>query len=369
MLAPSRRRSAQSTIARVAGTLCNFVGLSRARAGPLEAGFSLVTENEVARIVDPDEQHEVNGRRFGVEPFERWREEIGAAFVPLDAFSNASDGVSRFTGALKSGAVGALPMNEVSGRQVDVHRTRRTIRDSDPGVVKVGLQLRGRGVVVQQEREATLFPGDFALYDTSVPFTLHFDGDFTTFVVTIPRASLKIPSKSLAAVTAVSIPANKGAGSLVSPFLQGLWRGLIAGSPTSARFEDAVIDLVSGALDEETSRALGPSGVGIVSCAKYFIDAHLADPALDTSMVAAAHHISPRYLQKLFEAEGLTVAGWIRTRRLQRCHRDLQDPMLASVGIGLICARHGFADANHFSRLFKQAYGVSPRSLRECLHL
>ena len=42
--------------------------------------------------------------------------------------------------------------------------------------------------------------------------------------------------------------------------------------------------------------------------------------------------------------------------------------MLASVGIGAIGARHGFADANHFSRLFKQAYGVSPRSLRERLH-
>ncbi len=131
---------------------------SRALAGPLEVGFSLVTENEVARIVDADEQHEVNGRRFGVELFERWREEISAACVPLDAISNASDAVSRFAGELKSGAVGALPMNEFSGRQVDVHRTRRTIRDSDPGVVKVGLQLRGRGVVVQQEREATLFP-------------------------------------------------------------------------------------------------------------------------------------------------------------------------------------------------------------------
>jgi AraC-like DNA-binding protein len=107
----------------------------------------------------------------------------------------------------------------------------------------------------------------------------------------------------------------------------------------------------------------------MVSYAKSFIEAHLADPALDTSMVAAAHHVSPRYLQKLFEAEGLTVAGWIRTRRLQRCHRDLHDPMLASVRIGTIGVRHGFADANHFSRLFQQAYGVSPRSLPERLHL
>jgi AraC-like DNA-binding protein len=324
-----------------------------------------MTRDAVARITPSDGQHQVGGGRSGVELFDWWREQICAAFVPLDPVPNNCEAVGRFTGALKSGALGALPMSEVSGREVDVHRTRRTIRDNDPGVVKVGLQLRGRGVVVQQEREATLFPGDFAVYDTSVPYTLHFESEFTMFVVTIPRASLRITSKSLAASTAVTIHAEKDAGPLVSPFLRGLWRGLITGSPTSALFEDAVIDLISGALDEETSRALGTPAVAIVSCAMSFIDSHLADQALDTTTVAAAHHISARYLQKLFEAEGLTVAGWIRTRRLQRCRRDLQDPTLTSVGIGTICARHGFADANHFSRLFKQTYGISPRSFRE----
>jgi AraC-like DNA-binding protein len=163
----------------------------------------------------------------------------------------------------------------------------------------------------------------------------------------------------------VTVHRDEAAGSLVSPFLWALARGLIAGTPASPMFEDAVVDLVSAALDEKSLHTHRPPAVAIVSGAKSFIDAHLADPGLNTSTIAAAHHITPRYLQKLFEAEHLTVAGWIRTRRLQRCRRDLEDPRLGSVSIGTICARRGFADPAHFSRLFKQTYGISPRAFRQ----
>jgi AraC-like DNA-binding protein len=312
-----------------------------------------------------DRRCQVNGCRRGAELFDWWHEEVCATFVPLDAVSNTCDGVGRFIGGLTSGTVGALRMCAVSGREVDVRRTRAAIRRSDPGLVKVGLQLLGGGVVVQHEREATLCPGDFVVYDTSEPYALHFMNDFAMFVVMIPRASLKIAPKSLAAVTAVTMHADQGAGSLVSPFLWGLLRGLIAGTPRSPMFEDAVVDLVSAALDEKSVHTHGSPAVAIVSSAKSFIDAQLGDPDLNTSTIAAAHHITPRYLQKLFKAEDLTVAGWIRTRRLQRCRRDLEDPRQCSVSIGSICARRGFADPAYFSRLFKQTYGVSPRAFRQ----
>jgi len=43
--------------------------------------------------------------------------------------------------------------------------------------------------------------------------------------------------------------------------------------------------------------------------------------------VAAAHYISVRYLYRLFDAQGTTVAAWIRPRRLERCRVDLADPL------------------------------------------
>ena len=95
-----------------------------------------------------------------------------------------------------------------------------------------------------------------------------------------------------------------------------------------------------------------------------FIEQRLADPALSPRMIADAHHVSLRYLYKLFEAEQRGVAGWIRQRRLERCRRDLLDPALATLPVRAIAARWGLPEPAHFSRLFRAAYGVAPREYR-----
>jgi AraC-like DNA-binding protein len=79
---------------------------------------------------------------------------------------------------------------------------------------------------------------------------------------------------------------------------------------------------------------------------------------------ATAHHISLRYLHKLFEGQPTTASGWIRQRRLERCRRDLLDPALGDRSVGAIAARWGLIDAAHFSRLFRAAYGLPPGEYR-----
>jgi AraC-like DNA-binding protein len=96
-----------------------------------------------------------------------------------------------------------------------------------------------------------------------------------------------------------------------------------------------------------------------------FIRANLGDPDLTPGAIAAAHHISLRYLNKLFQAEGRTVAGWIRERRLERCRRDLAEPRLDDRTIKAIAARWGFTNSAHFSQAFRSAYGLSPREFRQ----
>lgn len=81
-------------------------------------------------------------------------------------------------------------------------------------------------------------------------------------------------------------------------------------------------------------------------------------------MIAAAHHISVRYLHRLFEAEDKTVASWIRGRRLERSRLDLLDPALAGRPVSAIGARWGFTSAIHFSRAFRAVYGLPPGEYR-----
>ena len=95
-----------------------------------------------------------------------------------------------------------------------------------------------------------------------------------------------------------------------------------------------------------------------------FIQQHLGDPRLDPAGIAAAHHISLRSLHQLFHDEGLTVAGWIRRRRLEQCRRDLSDPALANRPVAAVAARWGFTSAADFSRAFRAEHGMPPSEYR-----
>jgi AraC-like DNA-binding protein len=95
-----------------------------------------------------------------------------------------------------------------------------------------------------------------------------------------------------------------------------------------------------------------------------FIEDQLADSDLTPSAVATAHHVSLRYLYKLFEGEQKGVAGLIKERRLERCRRDLLDPSLRHLPVSAIAARWGMPNAAHFSHAFRAAYGMAPVEYR-----
>jgi AraC-like DNA-binding protein len=302
-------------------------------------------------------------------PFERgereqWHEDIATKFAPVDIASPAQG--NHLAGEFKVTTVGSLSVAKMSSFNLDFHRTPANIRRKDDGGVKVSVQLRGGGVVVQRGREAVLNPGDFVVYDVSSPYAMHYAKAFSVLVLKFPRTSLKITSDQLAKVSARRIPGNDGIASLVSQFLVALQPKLLSGTlSTTPMLEDAILDLISAAAIDNTQFVRIPTGATLVASAKSFIEGRLGDPGLDTCAVAAQLHISPRYLQKLFETEGLTVAGWIRSRRLERCRRDLQDTRLLRDSVSAIAAHHGLVNAAHFSRIFKAAYGSSPSDYRK----
>jgi AraC-like DNA-binding protein len=307
--------------------------------------------------------------QFSDEEFGKWRDELASAFVPVDIVPSVQGGNEPPARVLTAGTLGSLQIREVSGSAIDVYRTPATIRRGDPGLVKVVLLLRGHGWVAQRDRQAVLGRGDIIVYDTSEPYRLRLGNDFTAFMMMFPRTALKTPANRVSAFTAVPIRADHGVGAAVSPFLIGLRHSLSASSlKPNHRFEEAAIDLICASLCNDAANINGAPAAAILASARCFIDTHHADPTLNTSMVAAAHHVSTRYLQKLFANTGSTVAGWIKERRLERCRHDLQDRSLLGESIGALGARHGYVDSAHFSRLFKERYGLSPRAFREQSH-
>jgi acetamidase/formamidase/AraC-like DNA-binding protein len=94
------------------------------------------------------------------------------------------------------------------------------------------------------------------------------------------------------------------------------------------------------------------------------IEHGLDDPDLTPECVAQAEGISKRYLQKLFEGTGDSFTRYLRERRLQRNSAALTHPADAHQSVSEIAFSCGFNDAAHFSHVFRERFGVSPRAFR-----
>jgi AraC-like DNA-binding protein len=95
------------------------------------------------------------------------------------------------------------------------------------------------------------------------------------------------------------------------------------------------------------------------------ICAHLSDGELSVAQVAQRQRVTPRYVHKLFENEGLTFSSFVLGQRLARVHRWLSNPRLADRNISAIAFAAGFGDLSYFNRAFRQRYGVTPSDVRQ----
>ncbi|WP_326837442.1 helix-turn-helix domain-containing protein [Amycolatopsis rhabdoformis] len=298
--------------------------------------------------------------------FEDWHDQV-CRLVPLKA--GCTQDAAAFTGTVEAVTLGPVVLTTVTASEGFVERTRRQIRDDDVAVYKFGLQVGGTCVLEQDGRQAFLKPGDLAIYDTSRPYRISLDHDFRMTVAIFSRDLVQLPQADLAEATAVRFAGSSGMFSLVAPLLAGLGREVgPATTFTANHLGDAVVDLTTAAFAELTQRAVDQESSAarraLLANATKFIDEHLPDPNLSTKLVADAHFVSTRYLQKLFESQGTSVAARIRARRLERCRHDLTAPQHRHVPIAAIGRRWGFPDAAHFSRLFRGTYGRSPREYR-----
>ena len=97
--------------------------------------------------------------------------------------------------------------------------------------------------------------------------------------------------------------------------------------------------------------------------ARRYIHANLANPRLSPATIADALHISRSTLYAAMPSDAGSVASEIRRQRLQRAHTMLRDPTHTEP-IAEIAASVGLPNAAHFSRLFRDQYGLTPRELR-----
>ncbi|MGW1161232.1 helix-turn-helix domain-containing protein [Streptomyces sp. NPDC002519] len=293
-----------------------------------------------------------------------WREALSRTFGAVEAAIPDE----MYSGTIRTAPLGRLQAVTVDGDSLSILRTSRLVAQSADEHVVVKLLDRGVARLEQDGREAHLGPGDIFVYDMARPARLDLPQPFRMKSLVLPRDVLGLSESDLTHITASPLGPDTPLGSLLSPFLAELVGSAETYPPrTSELMAHNVVGLL-GALTHElldrTSTDVPSENRALLLRIQTFIDRHLADPDLTPQAIARAHHISLRYLHRLFESEDATVRRWIQRRRLEECRRALARRRSDST-IAAVAHRWGFTNASHFSRVFRAAYGVPPRKWRD----
>ena len=247
-----------------------------------------------------------------------------------------------------------------------VNRTARHVRMSAPEIVTMGLTVRGRVGLATPYAERLIEQGQLDLVDNAQPYrfvqTRTGQAEHASLLMDLDRLDLPLDVVHAAAPALGGSPLYE----LVRNHFAQLSRlSEDLPEPAQGRLGWATVQLVRALITTAAgdSRSAGARHDSLVVRVKAFIDDQLGEAGLDPAAIAAAHFVSVRYLYTRWARAGepCPLAEWIMRRRLDRARGRLADPDLAIAAVAREC---GFADMAHFSRRFRQAYGISPRQWR-----
>lgn len=295
-----------------------------------------------------------------------WTDLVCDTYVQLEC--EAAGGRRSINGDIRADELASLTLSTVTATPQLVRRTAAKIARASEDYFLVSIQTRGRGLISQDGRTAELAPGDFALYDSTRPYELRFDGPFQQYVLQLPGPTLRTALQDTTALTASTVSGQRGAGHLMIGMIRTLAADIDTLAPASAHAvaESVTQILVAGLSALPAARHASVSHLTayhrerIKACAL----ARLREPGLDVAALAAELRLSPSTLHRAWSGQACSLTEWIWSQRLDAARHDLCDPNQAARGISEIAFSWGFNDAAHFSRAFRGRFGRSARELR-----
>lgn len=299
-----------------------------------------------------------------VRPEERvryWEEQCRANLVGLRCSLHADEGLLAQQICVDAGP---LRLGRTRANSHVIERTSEMIRAFPQESIFVNLILSGGIFMYQRGHHAKLQAGDMLVYDARYPYILGGSPSFDLIHVDIPADIFRARLARADLGKPFQISAANGTNRLYHRTLSKLLLGLIDGQPAGADIDHQVCDLLGATM----GRATGEAGLSVLStthllAAKAYVEEHLDEEGLRANDIAQAVGVSERHLRRLFAAQGVSLADYLLGRRLDRARLALQDPQQRSATVAETAYRFGFSSHAHFSRAFKQHFGLTPSEL------
>ncbi|MFJ7439711.1 AraC family transcriptional regulator [Methylorubrum thiocyanatum] len=269
---------------------------------------------------------------------------------------------------LEEAILGNVKFIKLNCSPIHFRATHETLRVSDQsGTVLAIMVLSGNIVCDQDGRTSVIERGNFAIIDRS-PNNIACRDKSHIVILQIPRKKLEQPLGSVRRFTALNIGNGSPSAHLTSNYFIDLLQLEERLSPDAAKTMSSIgIDLIVATIAERLAQDAPKSlnNAILFQRAKAHICQNFGDVDLDVSSLAASIGVSVRHLQVLFKRHECSVSGCLWDHRLKASARLLSSRGHAHLSIGELAYGCGFENQAHFSRRFKDAYGIAPRLYRQ----
>ena len=248
---------------------------------------------------------------------------------------------------------------------------QKTVRQlSDPDHIKVLVQVRGATSFHMGQDRFRISPNAAVIYDPTRPYYLVNATAVEQLILQIPRGDLgdrnlralsrpvfleDVGPGQFRTLSAFVSAASESAESLSYEMRAGIGQSLcsFANGLVGNHFQTDMLDhLERGSLILLRGRVLD------------FLARNLSDPDITIDRIAVKMGCSVRYLHRAFESQDLTLQKLVWKMRLDRSKAMLATQKPATSSVSDIAIRCGFSSSSHFSRTFREAFGLSPKQAR-----
>ncbi|HKY90694.1 MAG TPA: helix-turn-helix domain-containing protein [Nevskiaceae bacterium] len=271
----------------------------------------------------------------------------------------------RFPAYIRQGRFDGFRVTHLTARQGGIVGTRgaREIALDDEALFNLIYIAEGSIQLEIGDEPVDLVPGTFALWDTTRPMRFTTGENLRQVTFAVPQSQLQRVLPRAADYVGRRVDAGSGVSRLFVDHLLSLDDSFGELPRASAgHVLNATMELLAATLSAKVDLPETGNRHVLLRQAMDTIERRLGDAELSTHEVAVAIGVSERHLHRLFEDACTTPAAWIRERRLARCDSALRESPHAS--ITEIAYRWGFRDSGTFAKIYRRAFGFSPRDAR-----
>ena len=296
------------------------------------------------------------------ERFDYWNDVVFQRYAPClgkianQTIFNASTSVNEF---------GSTEISDVVSDAIYYDRRKCDLNLIERDDIFISVMTEGSAHFEQHDRRVTQQVGDVLIYDSGRPYAFRYPTAYKATLIRVPRPLLttKIPNMDQLGANILT------AGTVYNRLVRSLVEEthLIATSAElidEPHFVTPSLEMLTTAISRSVSgnEPCHPTSNQLATV-KNYIRQHLNDEDLSLETIAKAQCMSVRTLSRLFAEIGETPRQWLQNQRLAGAYQALSLGKVRNVTEAAF--QFGFKDLSHFSRRFKDQYGMAPKSLLE----